>query len=66
MQEDKRPLDKFLYHFLSEKYKDQEVIAAWGYNILEALEEYSFDGDCYVFLLVLKGELAPEILKDQM
>ena len=66
-RKDKQDLDIFFHQFLSERHGDnQETVAAWGYNMMDALRRYKYDADCELFLLILEKELALDVLMDQM
>jgi hypothetical protein len=69
LERDARPrsrLDEFLFLFLQKRCGIQSKIAEVGYDFLAALEEYSWDGDCKLFLDVLSGQLDEEVFVDQM
>jgi hypothetical protein len=48
------------YEYLLRRYGVHNIAADWGYNIVNALEKYSYSFECSVFNSVLNG--APEEL----
>lgn len=60
-ERDKGPLDDFFYKYLKEEHGPSQVmVAEWGYNIVAALERFSYDADIDMFWKILMG-LLPEI-----
>ena len=59
-------LSEYLFIYLQKRFAVQSMIAEWGYNMVAALKEYVWDGDCYLFLAILNGELDEEVYHDQL
>eukprot|EP00002_Diphylleia_rotans_P032553 TRINITY_DN6849_c0_g1_i3.p1 TRINITY_DN6849_c0_g1~~TRINITY_DN6849_c0_g1_i3.p1 ORF type:complete len:761 (-),score=148.74 TRINITY_DN6849_c0_g1_i3:1053-3335(-) len=57
---------EYFYSYLQTHYGLHNVVVEWAYNIIEALEKYSYDGDCHLFLKTLRGEISDEAHDDQM
>eukprot|EP00002_Diphylleia_rotans_P018841 TRINITY_DN3647_c0_g1_i4.p1 TRINITY_DN3647_c0_g1~~TRINITY_DN3647_c0_g1_i4.p1 ORF type:complete len:647 (+),score=121.25 TRINITY_DN3647_c0_g1_i4:97-2037(+) len=62
----KSKLSEYLYNYLQTHYGLHNVVVEWGYNIVDALERYSYDGDCALFLKTLNGEISEDAYEDQM
>lgn len=52
------PMDQFFYLFLQKKFGIQAMVAEWGHNMVDALQRYSYDNDCEMFLKILKVGVA--------
>eukprot|EP00753_Platysulcus_tardus_P003422 PLAT12454.13.p1 GENE.PLAT12454.13~~PLAT12454.13.p1 ORF type:complete len:1222 (-),score=621.41 PLAT12454.13:105-3770(-) len=61
----RQPLGTFFYEFLREAFATHGEIVDWAYNIVDALRRYKYDADVRLFLLVLEGQLPPEVHVDQ-
>lgn len=59
------PLEQVLYEKLYRKYGFQPLIAEWGYNILLALQLFSWDSEIELFLLCLTGAVSDLVYVDQ-
>ncbi|ETN12598.1 hypothetical protein PPTG_22510 [Phytophthora nicotianae INRA-310] len=59
------PLEKVLYEKLHRKYGFQPLIAEWGYNLLLALQLFSWDSEIEMFLLCLTGAVSDLVYVDQ-
>ncbi|KAL7684430.1 hypothetical protein Plhal304r1_c035g0107891 [Plasmopara halstedii] len=59
------PLEEILYEKLYRKYGFQPLIAEWGYNILLALQTFSWDSEIELFLLCLTGAVSDLVYIDQ-
>jgi hypothetical protein len=49
-----------------EQFRSHRLVVEWGYNIIHALEKYSYDNDCELFLKILRGELGENVMWEQM
>ncbi|EEY61907.1 uncharacterized protein PITG_13874 [Phytophthora infestans T30-4] len=58
-------LEKVLYEKLHRKYGFQPLIAEWGYNLLLALQLFSWDSEIEMFLLCLTGAVSDLVYVDQ-
>lgn len=58
-------LDDILYEKLQRKYGFQPLIAEWGYNLLLALQSYSWDTEIELFLLCLTRAVSDRVYVDQ-
>ncbi|RLN89091.1 hypothetical protein BBJ28_00022690 [Nothophytophthora sp. Chile5] len=61
----KIPLEQVLYEKLHRKYGFQPLIAEWGYNLLLALQIFSWDTEIEMFLLCLTGAVSDRVYVDQ-
>ncbi|KAE9105284.1 hypothetical protein PF005_g13384 [Phytophthora fragariae] len=59
------PLEQVLYEKLHRKYGFQPLIAEWGYNLLLALQYFSWDSEIEMFLLCLTGAVSDLVYVDQ-
>ncbi|KAG1697177.1 hypothetical protein DVH05_017562 [Phytophthora capsici] len=59
------PLEQVLYEKLHRKYGFQPLIAEWGYNLLLALQTFSWDSEIEMFLLCLTGAVSDLVYVDQ-
>ncbi|KAJ8524384.1 hypothetical protein ON010_g16734 [Phytophthora cinnamomi] len=59
------PLEQVLYEKLHRKYGFQPLIAEWGYNLLLALQMFSWDSEIEMFLLCLTGAVSDLVYVDQ-
>ncbi|KAG7381830.1 Translin-associated factor X-interacting protein 1 [Phytophthora pseudosyringae] len=59
------PLEQVLYEKLHRKYGFQPLIAEWGYNLLLALQMFSWDSEIEMFLLCLTGAVSDLAYVDQ-
>lgn len=59
------PLEDVLYEKLRRKYGFQPLIAEWGYNILLALNTYTWDAEIEMFLLCLTNAVSDLVYVDQ-
>ncbi|POM69547.1 Hypothetical protein PHPALM_14154, partial [Phytophthora palmivora] len=59
------PLEQVLYEKLHRKYGFQPLIAEWGYNLLLALQMFSWDTEIEMFLLCLTGAVSDLVYVDQ-
>ncbi|RLN61095.1 hypothetical protein BBJ29_004424 [Phytophthora kernoviae] len=59
------PLEQVLYEKLHRKYGFQPLIAEWGYNLLLALQSFSWDTEIEMFLLCLTGGVSDLVYLDQ-
>ncbi|KAG2986726.1 hypothetical protein PC121_g22188 [Phytophthora cactorum] len=69
-REQRNPLGRFsleqvLYEKLHRKYGFQPMIAEWGYNLLLALQLFSWDSEIEMFLLCLTGAVSDLVYVDQ-
>ena len=60
------PMEEYFYLFLQKRFGIQSMIAEWGVNMVEALQRYSYDADCELFLKVLQGEIHQDVYVDQV
>ena len=59
-------LSDFFHTYLQDEFgPSQTIIAEQAYNIVHALERYSHDADCDMFLKILMGELPEQSFVDQ-
>ena len=59
-------LSDFFHTYLQDEFgPSQTVIAEQAYNIVHALERYSHDADCDMFLKILMGDLPEQSFVDQ-
>ncbi|KAG3170365.1 hypothetical protein PI124_g3047 [Phytophthora idaei] len=68
--EQRNPLGRFsleqvLYEKLHRKYGFQPMIAEWGYNLLLALQLFSWDSEIEMFLLCLTGAVSDLVYVNQ-
>ncbi|KAF1787046.1 Ankyrin repeat-containing domain [Phytophthora cactorum] len=60
-----KKIDQVLYEKLHRKYGFQPMIAEWGYNLLLALQLFSWDSEIEMFLLCLTGAVSDLVYVDQ-
>src|SRR5260370_31811060 len=58
-------LVNYMYMILKQKYQIHENICDYAYNFLDALDKYSDDPDCSLFLHILNGIVSEQLYKDQ-
>jgi hypothetical protein len=55
-------LGDFLYMYLKKRFGYQNVIAEWGYNIVEACKKHGFESvDCQLFYDILRGDVWEDV-----
>lgn len=59
------PLEDVLFDKLQRKYGFQPLIAEWGYNLLLALQSYTWDTEIELFMLVLTHAVSDRVYVDQ-
>jgi hypothetical protein len=58
-------LEDVLFEKLQRKYGFQPLVAEWGYNLLLALQSYSWDTEIELFLLCLTHAVSDRVYVDQ-
>ena len=56
----------FFFDMCKSRFGVQNMIAQWGYNFVDALQRYSHDADCAIFLQILNGNMCEQAYYDQM
>ena len=55
---ERESLDSFFYKWLLKKVGQLPVlIAEWSYSVVDALQRYSYDADCELFLKILQKKV---------
>eukprot|EP00744_Colponema_vietnamica_P017051 GILI01023938.1.p1 GENE.GILI01023938.1~~GILI01023938.1.p1 ORF type:complete len:478 (-),score=138.43 GILI01023938.1:202-1635(-) len=57
-------LQDYFYNYLKKKHGIQSMVVEMGYSMLDALKRYSSDADCWLFLLVINGEMPEDVVAD--
>eukprot|EP00698_Gefionella_okellyi_P008295 TRINITY_DN2052_c0_g1_i1.p1 TRINITY_DN2052_c0_g1~~TRINITY_DN2052_c0_g1_i1.p1 ORF type:complete len:849 (-),score=194.54 TRINITY_DN2052_c0_g1_i1:649-3195(-) len=59
-------MENYFSIYLQQKFGIQSVMAEWAYSFFDALQRFSHDPDCDLFLKILQGELEEEVYLDQL
>jgi hypothetical protein len=62
----KKSVQDFVYDHCKSRYGVQNMIAEFGYNLVDALSRYAYDADCEMFHKILMGELCEDVYHEQM
>eukprot|EP00736_Rhodelphis_marinus_P006227 Rmarinus@m.16864 len=59
-------IEEFFCTFLKKRYGISSMVAEMSYNIVDAVDRYQYDGDCFLFKQVIEGTLCESVFDDQM
>jgi hypothetical protein len=60
------PLLDFFFEFMKTTHGTQAAVAEMSYNLLDALNRFSYSTDCLMFLKMIEGHLSEQYRKDEL